>query len=84
MSKVLISMPDDLLEDIDRAVERAGTTRSAFLQEAARAALGARSPERTALAIERARRALAGAGAFDSAALIRAQRDELDATARRL
>ena len=83
MSKVLISIPHTLLEDIDRAVARAGTTRSAFLQAAARAALADRSAERTASALERGRQALAAAGAFDSADLIRASRDARDASARR-
>ena len=39
MSKVLISIPETLLADIDRAVARAGSNRSAFLQSAARAAV---------------------------------------------
>jgi uncharacterized protein (DUF1778 family) len=63
----MISVPDELLERIDRAAGVRGTSRSAFLQEAAR----------------RARAALAGAGCFESAALIRADRETHDARDRR-
>jgi metal-responsive CopG/Arc/MetJ family transcriptional regulator len=84
MSKVLISMPDELLDAIDTAVAHAGTTRSAFLQAAARAALGRPSHERTARALERGRHALASAGAFESSDLIRGSRDERDGADRHL
>lgn len=35
MAKTNISMPDGLLEEIDRRAAEAGTTRSGFIQEAA-------------------------------------------------
>ncbi len=35
MAKTTISVPDELLEDIDRRASEAGTTRSGFVQEAA-------------------------------------------------
>lgn len=75
MAKVMISLPDDLLDSIDREAERRHSTRSALLQEAARRELG--WPDAAALdaAIARARQVLAGAGAFESAALVRAERD---------
>jgi metal-responsive CopG/Arc/MetJ family transcriptional regulator len=34
-AKVMVSIPDELLERIDREVDERGTSRSAFLQEAA-------------------------------------------------
>jgi len=83
VAKILISMPDDLLGAIDSAVEQQGTTRSAFLQHAARVALATPDPARVKAALERGRGALVGVGAFDSAALIRADRDTHAAADRR-
>ena len=40
MAKVLISIPDDLLERIDREAGARGSNRSRFLQDAARRELG--------------------------------------------
>lgn len=75
MAKVMISLPDDLLDRIDREAERRRSSRSALLQEAARRELG--WPDRTVIdaAVARGRQALAGAGGFESAALIRAERE---------
>jgi len=79
----MISVPDELLERIDRAAGVRGTSRSAFLQEAARRELGWPDPMAIDTALERARAALAGAGCFESAALIRADRETHDARDRR-
>jgi len=84
MTKVLISLPDDLLDELDRAAARAGMTRSAYLQAAARAALAVPTHRRIADALERGRRAFTGVQPFESAALIRGERDERDAADRRL
>jgi hypothetical protein len=84
MAKVLISLPDDLLAEIDREASRAGTTRSGYLQAAARSMLPVPTHARIADALERGRRALTSAGAFESTALIRRERDERDAADRRL
>lgn len=84
MTKVLISLPDDLLEEIDRAAARAGTTRSAYLQAVAREALEIPTQAGITDALRRGRTALASVGAFESAALIRRERDERDAADRRL
>ena len=40
MAKVMISFPDDLLEQLDKEAERLGTTRSGLLQRAARREIG--------------------------------------------
>jgi metal-responsive CopG/Arc/MetJ family transcriptional regulator len=85
MAKVLISMPDDLLEDVDRAAARAGTSRSAYLQGAARSALATPSRERIRAALERGRVAMRDIPSFESADLIRRDRDThaIDHTTRR-
>ncbi len=83
MAKVLISMPDELLERVDREADRRGATRSGFLQNAAQRELGWPDPAAMDSALERGRAALAGIGAFESAELIRGERDARDARDRR-
>lgn len=83
VKKVMISLPYELLERIDRVAAERRTSRSAFLQEAARRELGWPDPVVIDAALERARAALAGAGRFESAELIRAERDGRDARDRR-
>ncbi len=83
MAKVMISISDDLLERVDREAGARGSTRSAFLQEAARRELGWPDPARIDAALKRGRQALAEAGAFESAEVIRRQRDGRDARDRR-
>ena len=75
MSKVLITVPDDLLQRIDREARARKLTRSRFLEEAARRELGWPAADAMDAALERARKALAHAGAFESADLIRRDRD---------
>lgn len=76
-------MPSDLLDRIDREAGERSTTRSAFLQEAARRELGWPDPAAIDAALGRGRAALAGAGEFESAELIRAERDARDGRDRR-
>ena len=83
MAKVLVSLPDDLVERIDRAAHDEGSTRSDFLAEAARHALGWPTQTRMDELLARARDALADAGTFDSAELIAADRADHDAADRR-
>jgi len=83
MVKVLISVPEDLLERIDREAQQQGTNRSRFLQEAARRQLGWPDEEVIESALERGRKALAPAGRFESAALIQRERQARDAGDRR-
>lgn len=79
MAKVMISLPDELLERIDRAAERRRLSRSGFLQGAARRALGERSGRSRARSAETLI-GLVSEGAGPSAAeLVRAERDRLDA-----
>jgi len=83
MAKVLVSMPDELLEAIDAAVARRQTTRSAFLRSAARDALARPDPVAIRAAVGRARAAIAGLGPFESGDLIRAERETHAAATRR-
>jgi predicted transcriptional regulator len=83
MAKVLVSIPDDLLERMDREARRRHTTRSAFLQQAARRELGWPDADVIDVALERGRAALASSGSFESAELIRSDRDERVARDRR-
>jgi hypothetical protein len=82
MSKVLISIPDELLADIDREASARGDSRSGFIQEAARRELGRPSRARIEAALERGRWALRGSGAFEAADVIREGRDARDAADR--
>jgi len=81
--KVMISMTEELLERIDREAAARDTTRSAFLQEAARRELGWPDSAAIDAALERGRTALAGAGSFESAELIRTEREARDERDRR-
>jgi predicted transcriptional regulator len=82
MSKVLITVPDELLDRIDRAAKAQKTTRSRFIEEAAQHELGWPAADSMDAAVNRAREALASAGPFESAGLIRRDRDSRDATRR--
>ena len=82
MSKVLISIPDELLANIDREASARGDSRSGFIQEAARRELGRPSRVRIEAALARARRALHDVGAFEAADVTREGRDARDAADR--
>ncbi len=78
-TKVLVTMPVDLLERIDRETRSLGQTRSEFLQEAVRRRLGWPDPLTVDAALLRGRAALSGLGSFESAEVIRSEREERDA-----
>lgn len=75
MSKVTVSLPDDLLRKIDDEAKRRSMSRSALLAAAARRALARRDPADVVAAVERSRARFARAAAFESAELIRRDRD---------
>lgn len=79
----MVSMPDDLLEEVDREAAARGTSRSGLLQEAVRRELEHSSKAVIEEALARGRQALNIAGAFESAALIRRERRARDAADRR-
>lgn len=75
MSKVMVSLPEDLLARIDQEAKRRSLSRSALLAAAARHELDRRDPEAVADAIARSQQRFAGAGRFDAGELVRADRD---------
>jgi hypothetical protein len=76
MSKVMISLPDDLLVALDAEVKRRSTSRSALLAAAARRELARKDPVEISAAIARSERRFRDAGSFESADLVRNGRDE--------
>lgn len=80
MSKVLVTLADDLLKRVDRVASSRGMTRSAYLSELAESGLRRQGGQGTS---ERARRALAKLDHLmeaptpgaDSTQMIRAERD---------
>ena len=75
MAKVMISMPDLLLADLDAEAARRHTTRSGLLQEATRRELGRLPRDRATVLADLDSFADSWRGPLDAAALIRAYRD---------
>lgn len=75
MSKVMVSLADDLLAAIDAEAERRSMSRSALLATAARQELSRRDNDLVAAAIERSEQRFRNSGAFEAADLVRADRD---------
>lgn len=71
----MVSLPPDLLADLDREAERRGSSRSALLALAARRELQQLDPAEVDAALVRARTAMRAAGAFEAAELVRAERE---------
>ena len=82
-SKVVVSIPDELLKRIDREARKRGASRDDFLVKAARHELDRPGPAQVDAAIERGHVALPGVGHFESADLVRADRASHDARDRR-
>lgn len=76
MSKVMVSLPEDLLTQLDAEAKRRSTSRSALLATAARRELARQDPAAVAAAIERSERRFSGAASFESADLIHSDRDD--------
>ena len=76
MSKVMVSLPDDLLAQLDAEVKRRSTSRSALLASAARRELARADAADLAAAIERSERRFSTAGSFESADLVQLDRDD--------
>ncbi|MGI8692117.1 MAG: ribbon-helix-helix protein, CopG family [Geodermatophilaceae bacterium] len=75
MSKVMVSLPEDLLAQLDTEAKRRSTSRSALLAAAARRELARRDSEQVAAAIARSERRFDNVGAFEAADLVRHNRD---------
>lgn len=76
MAKVMVSLPDDLLAELDAEVARRSTSRSALLAGAARRELARPDPAVVAAAITRSERRFREAGSFESADVVRTDRDD--------
>jgi hypothetical protein len=75
MSKVMVSLPDELIQQIDVATRRLSLSRSAFLEIAARRELQRIEPSEVSEAIARSERRFLAAGKFESSVLLREERD---------
>lgn len=75
MSKVMVSLPQDLLRRIDEEAERRSISRSALLAAAARRELTRPNPDAVADAIAASEARWLGSGAFEASELVREQRD---------
>ncbi len=76
MSKVMISLPEDLLSELDNEARRRATSRSALLAAAARRELARREPREVDEAVRRSERRFRTAGTFEAADLVRRDRDD--------
>lgn len=75
MANVMVSLPDDVLERLDAEARRCSTSRSALLTLAARRELDRRDPTAVQAAIQRSQERFRSVAAFESADLVRADRD---------
>ena len=75
MAKVMVSLPDELVAELDEEARRRSTSRSALLAAAARRELARRDPIAVAEAIARSERRFLTAGGFEAAELVRHDRD---------
>lgn len=80
MAKVMVSIPDDLLDRIDRAAQLRGVSRSALLRDAAARDIDAHRGEDLRAGIERTREMIRALDLppVDSTELIRQDRDTRD------
>jgi predicted transcriptional regulator len=75
MSKVMVSLPDDLVRELDEEARRRSTSRSALLAAAARRELDRPDSGVVAEAIARSERRFRDVGTFEAADLVRGNRD---------
>ncbi len=75
MSKVMVSLPDDLVRQLDDEARRRSTSRSALLAAAARRELARPDSAAVAEAVARSERRFRAEGSFDAAELVRRGRD---------
>ncbi|MGH9295300.1 MAG: ribbon-helix-helix protein, CopG family [Acidimicrobiales bacterium] len=75
MSKVMVSLPEELIHEVDAEARRRSISRSALLAAAAQRELA--RPDRGAVdeAISRSERRFEAAGRFEAADLVRKDRD---------
>lgn len=71
----MVSLPADLLTDLDREAARRGSSRSALLATAARRELDQQDGEEIEQLLDRVRASLRTAGPAEAADLVRSERD---------
>jgi metal-responsive CopG/Arc/MetJ family transcriptional regulator len=76
VAKVMVSLPEDLLAQIDAEAKRRSTSRSALLAIAARRELARPDSAELAAVIARSEHRFHSAGRFESADLVRSDRDQ--------
>ncbi|MDP3972903.1 MAG: ribbon-helix-helix domain-containing protein [Candidatus Nanopelagicales bacterium] len=74
MAKVMISIPDDLLAQLDAEAKARCTSRSALIAQAARREISLPNSARIDELLDAARAALADTGSWSAADLVREQR----------
>lgn len=75
MSKLMISLPDELVRAIDEEARGRSMSRSAWLAAAARRELTRHDPDAVAEAVARSERRFQAAGTFDAVDIVRHDRD---------
>ena len=75
MAKVMVSLPDELLAQVDDEARRRTTSRSALLAVALRRELARRDPDVVVAAIKRSEQRFRKAGVFEAGDLVRADRE---------
>lgn len=75
MSKVMVSLPEELISEIDAEARRRSMSRSALLAAAARRELARSDPAAVDDAIVRSEERFRTAGRFEAADLVRRVRD---------
>jgi metal-responsive CopG/Arc/MetJ family transcriptional regulator len=75
MSKVMVSLPEELIHELDEEARRRSMSRSALLAAAARRELARSDPGAIDEAIRRSERRFRAAGSFEATDLVRRDRD---------
>ncbi len=75
MSKVMVSLPEELVHEIDEEARRRSMSRSALLAAAARRELARPTLGAIAEAISRSEQRFRNAGSFEAADLVRRDRE---------
>jgi predicted transcriptional regulator len=83
MAKVMISLPDELLKQVDEAAQQRKTTRSRLVANALESELARRDPAEVQAALDRSVARFAGKEPFDATAFIRWDRDHGHSSDRR-
>lgn len=75
MSKIMVSLPAELIQELDDEARRRSVSRSALLAVAARRELARPDPAAVDEAIRRSEQRFGSAGSFEAADLVRGDRD---------